>query len=169
MNRTQLLARLKEIEVIKNEKVTLRSGVVADYYCDIKKAFGYPDILNAIADVVIELVPPETTCIAASGYGGLPLGAVVASRSGKHFVSVRSSAKGYGLSDALSGYPVTENDSVTIVDDVLTSGSSIKETYAALLEYGVTPVHAIVFVARAEPELPLSYSSVLLINELRGL
>ena len=77
MTNADLVKRLREIDVIYKEKVVLRSGEVSDFYCDIKKAFGYPDILNALADEMGAKISTEITCIAASGYGGLPLASVI--------------------------------------------------------------------------------------------
>ena len=76
MKKKALIKRLHEIGVIMNKPVLLRSSITADFYCDIKKAYGYPDILNALANLVIAKLKKSENCIAVSGYGGLPLGAV---------------------------------------------------------------------------------------------
>ena len=76
-NKQQILKRFKEIDIIYREPARfLRPST--DFYCDIKKAYGYPDILNGLADLIGEKLQEEENCIAVSGYGGLPLGAAVA-------------------------------------------------------------------------------------------
>ena len=166
MTKQILIQRFKEIGVIYRERVTLRSGEVSDFYCDVKKSFGYPDVLNALADEIGKLLPTETTCIAVSGYGGLPLGAVVASRFGKKFTAVRGSEKNHGKGGMIDSYIPTESDIVVIIDDVLTSGSSIKETLTALQSINAHVHSAIVAVNRGNPTLPISYQYVFTIDEL---
>ena len=166
MKKGNLVKRLKEIGVMHKEKVVLRSGKTSDFYCDIKKAFGYPDILNALADEIGALIPTQVTCIAGSGYGGLPLGSIVASRFNKKFVAVRSSIKNYGKEGKIEGYIPTKNDVVVVVDDVLTTGSSIKETLSALEKIGAKVFKVVVAVKRGDPELPIPFSFVFTIDEI---
>ena len=166
MMRDALIQRLREIEVVHKKRVVLRSGIVSDFYCDIKKAFGYPDILNALADEIGKALPASVTCIAASGYGGLPLGSVVASRFNLKFVAVRGVAKDHGKGGVIDGYLPKESDVTVIVDDVITSGSSITETLSALEKIDVKVSSAIVAVKRGDPELTIPYSYIFSIDEI---
>lgn len=168
MTKDDIIKRLQEIGVIHKEKVTLRSGKTSDFYCDIKKAYGYPDILNALADEIGKLLPKDTTCIASSGYGGLPLGAVVASRFNKKFTAVRSAEKNHGKAGLINAYIPNAKDRVVIVDDVLTSGSSIRETLASIQEQSVETISAVVVIDRGSPKLPILYSYLFTIEEILG-
>lgn len=164
--KNELLKQLCDAGIIHRERVTLRSGEVSDFYCDIKKAYGDPALLNALADALGQMLPPGTTCVAGSGYGGLPLAAVIASRHKLAFVGVRASEKSYGKAGAITGCVPQPHDEVVIIDDVLTSGSSIKETYGALQQEHISARCALVVVARAEPELPLSHEALFSIEEI---
>ena len=166
MTKNNLIKRLRDIGVVYKEKVTLRSGETSDFYCDIKKAFGYPDILNALADEVKKILPKSVTCIAASGYGGLPLAAAVASKFNLKFVAVRSTPKNHGKGGLIDGYIPNKADTVVIVDDVLTSGSSIKETLAALKSIGVKVHSAAIVIRRSSPALTIPYTYVFMIDEI---
>ncbi len=166
MSKQNLIKKLHKIEVIYKEPVTLRSGISAPFYCDIKKAYGYPEILNLIADEVVKLLPKKVTCIVASGYGGLPLGAVVASRFQLHFTAVRDVSKKHGRGGLIDGYIPTKKDVVVIVDDVLTTGSSIKQTLLGLRSVKAKVVGAVIVVKRGEVKLPISYTQVFAIEEL---
>lgn len=166
MNKTELVYRLKEIQVISKKSVTLRSGVTSDFYCDIKKAFGHPDIANAIADEIIKILPTSTTVVAASGYGGLPLGILIAAKSGKKFTAVRDTSKDHGKGGEIDGYLPNLDDVVAVVDDVLTTGSSIKSTMSSLKEAGIIVKHAAVVVKRAEVELDIPCLYLFTIDDL---
>lgn len=168
MQKENLLAQLRKIGVIERREVTLRSGEVSNIYCDMRMVFGNPELLNALADEMAKLIPGDVDCIAASGYGGLPLGAVIASRTGRKLIGVRGAAKDHGKSGRLAGYMPTKHDRVVVIDDVLTSGSSIKETHAGLIENGITAELAVVAVKRADPELPIPVHSVFTIEEIVG-
>lgn len=168
MTKGQLLKQLRQSEIIYKERVVLRNGETSDFYCDIKKAFGQPEILNALADEIGKLLPPSTSCVAVSGYGGLPLGSVVASRFNLKFTSVRSTSKDHGKSGMIDGYMPNKKDVVVIIDDVLTSGSSIRETFSTLSENNIKTDSAIVVVKRGSPELPISYSYIFTIEEVVG-
>lgn len=166
MTRNDLIKHLRGIGAIYKEKVVLRSGKVSNFYCDIKKAFGYPDILNALADEIGAKLSGEITCVAASGYGGLPLASVIASRFNKKFTAVRNSEKNHGKGGMIDGYIPKENDVVIIVDDVITSGSSIKETWSVLKNLGIRVDSAIVVIKRGDPELPIPYSFIFTVAEI---
>ena len=53
-----------------------------------------------------------------------------------------------------------------IVDDVLTSGSSIKETRSVLEGLKIEVSSAIVAIKRGNPELPIPYSLIFTIEEI---
>ncbi len=166
MSKKTLVQKLRKIGLIHKEPVKLRSGISASFYCDIKKAYGYPEILTMIAEEVIKLLPKKTTCIAASGYGGLPLGAVVASRAKLHFTAVRDNPKKHGKGGVLDGYIPTKKDEVVIVDDVLTTGSSIRATLEGLATLKIKTIGAVVVVKREEVILPLPYTWVFTLEEV---
>lgn len=166
MSKEILLARLKEIGIISNDPVTLRSGEASAFYCDIKKACGYPDVLDLLADVIGEKIGEDTTCVAGTGYGGLPLAALVASRFQKKFIAVREKPKSHGKGGLIDGYIPAAGDKVVIIDDVLTTGSSIKTTIAGLSSVGAVVVGAIVVVERKKAVLPIPYQYVFSINDL---
>lgn len=162
----KLIDRLREVGVVSHIPITLRSGEISDMYCDMRKSYGYPDVLNMIADEIGKKLPTKTTCITASGYGGLPLGAVVASRFGKKFIAVRSSHKDHGTEKLIEGYVPSGDDVIVIVDDIITSGSSIRETFQ-VLEKTLAHVHsALVVVKRGEPQLPIPYSFLITLEQL---
>lgn len=166
MSKEDILSLFRKIGIIYKEPVTLRSGVISDFYCDIKKAYGCPELLNALADEIGKKLPAFGTCVAASGYGGLPIAAVVAARFGKKFVAVRDIAKKYGKGGLMDGYIPTEKDIITIIDDVLTTGSSIKTTLAGLAQTKGKIDGAIIVVKRGEAKLPIPCNHLFTIEEL---
>lgn len=168
MSRDKLKKLLKELDIISEEKVTLRSGEESNFYCNIKKAFGYPNVLNALASEVKKIIPASATCIAASGYGGIPLASVISSNCNIKLTMVRPNPKDHGKKDLIDGYIPNKNDVVIIVDDVLTSGSSIKETLKALRDNNVNVHSVIVIVKRGDPEIPIPYNHIFEIKDFNN-
>ena len=161
-----LLARLNKIHVILNISVRLRSGQQSNFYCDIKKAYGHPSLLTGIAKEIGKLIDKNITCVAASGYGGLPLAVVVATMFNLNFVAVRDKVKKYGRGSYIDGYVPNEDDKIIIIDDVLTTGSSIKETYSVLRKTKAEITEAIVVVKRGEASLPIPHRYIFTIDDL---
>src|SRR3989338_4736472 len=122
-----LIEKLNQLDVLERQKVILKSKKISDFYIDIKKAYGFSEILNEITDRLYVLIPKEANCIAASDYGGLPIATAISSNYGLNLVLIRNKRKNYGLNKLIDGYIPNLKDKVAIVDDVMTTGSSLKK------------------------------------------
>ncbi len=132
MNTKNLINLLKKAHIIKYGNFKLKNGEYSTYYCDIKQAFGDPKILNAIIMHLLQLIPKKATCIACSGYGGITLASLVAFKMKLPLVLVRDVAKGHGTKKVIDGYVPTNKDTICIIDDVFTMGTSIGKTKESL-------------------------------------
>jgi orotate phosphoribosyltransferase len=113
-----------------------------------------------MGQATVEILHPDTTCLAASGYGGLPLGVIVSQLSGLPLAMVRDSEKNHGKKGLIDGFVPTAQDKVTILDDVYTSGSSLSQTITNLHDTGADILGCHVIVARGDTskfEFPVSY------------
>jgi orotate phosphoribosyltransferase len=153
--------RLQEAGVYVAQKTILKNGETSDYYIDVKKAYGNPEILGHIATNIVHKLHEKTSCIAASGHGGLPLGAAVSLQSGLPFTIVRDTEKKHGLTKQIDGYEPDSVDVITIVDDVFTAGTSLRSTISVLQEDTKAVIHeAVVIVNRGDERsspIPLSW------------
>ncbi len=122
-----LIKELKKKNILKFGNFTLRSGLKANYYCDIKEAFGDPNLLNLLIGELLKIVPKNTTCIAGSGYGGITLASLIAYKTKLPLTLVRDKVKDHGTKKIIDGYVPKNKDRVCVVDDVFTTGSCIKE------------------------------------------
>lgn len=146
-------------KIVHRGNFTLRAGDTTDVYIDVKMLFGDPEILKQIATALRKKIPADVTCLAASGYGGIPLGVVLSSETGIPLALVRDKKKDHGIEAQVLGYMPSINDAVLIIDDVFTTGNSIETTYKALESSGAKIVGALVVIKRG-PELkkiPLDY------------
>ncbi|MEX0934169.1 MAG: phosphoribosyltransferase family protein [Candidatus Saccharimonadales bacterium] len=145
--------------VVIHKSVELRSGEKSDHYIDIKKSYGNPKAIEAITDELAAKIDENTTCIAGMGHGGLPLAVAVSMKTGLPLAMVRDSERSHGLGGMIDGYIPGAEDKVSIVDDVFTTGSSLRATMVAIEEFGANVLGCYVVVKRGDGELsvPLTY------------
>lgn len=138
------LTRLFRDKSFKRGQFTLASGMTSKYYFDAKPTLLTPEGSRLVG----ELLCDEAERLGATAVGGLMVGAVpmvhaalaVAAERGLDVKGfwVRKEPKGHGTQRLIEG-EVSPKDKVLIVDDVITTGSSIRRTVAALAEAGCGP------------------------------
>ena len=151
-----LVKELKKKNILKFGDFTFRSGIKSTYYYDIKEALGNPKLLGLMTNGLVKIVPKVATCIAGSGYGGITLASLVAYKLKLPLVLIRDKTKLYGTKKSIDGYVPTTKDKVCIVDDVFTTGSSIKETKEKLAVTKVKFTKAIVVLDRSKKNKVIS-------------
>ena len=156
---SRLVELLKQTGVIDMEPVKLKNAGFADFYLDIKKAYGYPEVLNCIADELWFKINKNITCIAAAGYGGLPPASIISSVNDLKLALVREELKNHGKTRYIDGYIPDEKDKIVIVDDVFTTGKSLRKTIEILNQTGAKITECCVVVKRGNGKLavPLKY------------
>lgn len=155
----ELIARLKQLNIVHHEPRVLRSGALSNFYVDVKRAYGDPIALNLISDELYKNFSPETTCVAAIGYGGNSPASVISAKYNLKLILIREVPKNHGMGGFIDGYIPNENDKVSIVDDVLTTGGSLKKIISVLepTRAQVLGCHVVVKRGDADFDLPLSY------------
>ncbi|MEM0128483.1 MAG: orotate phosphoribosyltransferase [Thermoplasmatales archaeon] len=132
---------------IKFGNFTLSSGKQSDYYVDVKTALLNPKFLKAVSRMASEHVSGDK--IAAVELGAVPLGVAVSLETGKELIIVRKERKDYGLEKWMEGR-VEMGETVTFVEDVTTTGSTILRAVKRLGDLHVRTDRVIVVVDRKE-------------------
>jgi orotate phosphoribosyltransferase len=151
-DRDELLALIRDLAVVHG-RVTLSSGLEADYYIDLRRI-----TLHHAAAPLVGRVMLETT--ADWGYdavGGLTLGADPVAASMLHAASaagqkldafvVRKAAKAHGMQRRIEGPDVTGRR-VLVVEDTSTTGGSPLTAVEAAREAGAEVVGVATIVDR---------------------
>ena len=136
MNREELIKRIKETSYLEGDFV-LRSGKRSNYYLDKYLFETCPDILEALGKEFAQHVDEDVTLIAGAELGGVALAAATAIETGKKWVIIRNSKKGYGTSKMVEG-TLNENDVVLLVEDIATTGGQVIEAANIISEAGAT-------------------------------
>ncbi len=149
-----------------DKKFTLAGGKVDEKYIDVKSAYGKPAMVSQIARIFCGEMGGGFTCVAGSGHGGLPIAFAVAERAGLYYCMIRSGEKGHGKGGMIDGYVPNEHDNVLVVDDVLTTGGSLRKARGEVLKTGARISGTFVVVKRADPELDFDVSYLLAADDL---
>ncbi len=159
MEKTKLIKMLKKLEIVTEGSFVLHSGKVSNYYIDIKKSYGNPKLLSKLATLIAKNISKKATCVASTGHGGIPLATVVSIISGLPLILIRETEKDHGTMGVIEGYIPGSKDCVAIIDDVYTTGASVKEMILAVTEYKtkIAGIYVIAWRGEGKPPTNLSY------------
>lgn len=137
---------------IRTGDFKLKSGVRSSWFVDAKQTACRSDGLLLIADLLLDLIPDDTTAIGGLTAGADPVAfgvAGVAAARGRYLraFSVRKESKDHGVQGRIAG-ALQPGDSVVIVEDAVTRGSSPMEAVAVVRELGAEPVMIVPVVDR---------------------
>lgn len=136
MTRSELIKRIKETAYLQGDFV-LRSGKRSKYYLDKYLFETCPDILKALGKEFAGHVSDDVTLIAGAELGGVALAAATAMETGKNWVIIRNSKKGYGTGKLIEG-KLNKGDVVLLVEDIATTGGQVLEAAKVITKAGAT-------------------------------
>ena len=138
---------LTECGAIKFGKFILTSGKESSYYIDIKAASTRPRILRRIAEEMARHV--DGTRVAGMELGAVPIATAVALQTDLPFCILRKKPREHGTGSQIEG-EVKPGETVTVVEDVATTGGSIVLSVKLLRAAGAVVKRALVVVDREE-------------------
>ena len=133
----------------------LRSGEWSRDFVDAKRALQDGADLETACRAMLEAVGD----VDYEAVGGMTLGAdqfahVLAVVAGKKWFVVRKAAKGRGTNKRVEGAEIGEGVKVLLVDDVVTTGSSILDAYEVVRGLGADVRGAVTLLDRGEAARP---------------
>lgn len=151
-DKPRLVELIKELAVVHG-KVTLSSGLEADYYVDLRRATLHHEAAPLIGRVMLELLD-QNSLGDVDAVGGLTMGAdpvatallhqAAAAGRGLDAFVVRKQAKAHGMGRQVEGPSVAGRRVVVLEDTSTTGGSPL--TAAAALEAAGAKVLAVATV-----------------------
>jgi len=153
--RLKQLIRERCIKILGHD-VTLSSGETTNYYYDVKGLFD-GEGLNLLGELMLaEISKFNPKSVGGLEVGAIPLISVIValdyyrkiSRTGVSGFYVRKSIKEHGLQKKIEG---NIQDPVAIVEDVMTTGNSIKLAIDAVKEQGASVVGVVCVIDREDP------------------
>lgn len=146
LSKDSLAAAIASVATLRGE-FTLRSGAVAHEYFDKYRFESDPALLQAVAEHLAPLIPPQSEVLAGLELGGVPIATALALRSGLRAVFVRKHAKAYGTRQLAEGLDV-RGRRVLVIEDVVTSGGQVIASANDLRALGATVTDALCVIDR---------------------
>jgi orotate phosphoribosyltransferase len=125
----------------------LRSGTTSHEYFDKYRFEADPDLLRAIAERLVPMVPEGIEVLAGLELGGVPLAVMLSQLTGLPTAFVRKQAKAYGTRRLAEGAEI-DGKRVLVVEDVVTSGGQVVLSTADLRAAGAEVDHALCVIDR---------------------
>lgn len=144
---------LHEMGAIQFGSFKLKNGSFSPYYVDLRRAISYPKTLTQMCYLMwqkISNIPFDS--LAGVPYAALSLCTGISLMKNLPMIMVRKEVKGHGTGQLIEGI-YKENDTVILVEDVVTTGGSLIEVAKKLKEKGLIVKDAICFVDREESDL----------------
>lgn len=152
---SRLVELIKELAVVHG-RVTLSSGIEADYYVDLRRATLHHEAAPLIGQVMLDMLD-EAGITDFDAAGGLTMGADPVGTAIMHQAAargrkidafvVRKAAKAHGMGRQVEG-PSVEGRKVVVVEDTSTTGGSPLTAAKALEEAGAIIVAVATVVDR---------------------
>ncbi|XP_072472815.1 uridine 5'-monophosphate synthase isoform X1 [Notamacropus eugenii] len=147
-----LVAQLYEAQAFKFGDFVLKSGLSSPVYVDLRGIISRPPLLKQVADILFETaqnagVSFDTVC--GVPYTALPLATIICSTNQIPMLIRRKETKDYGTKRLIEG-TINPGETCLIIEDVVTSGSSVWETVEVLQREGLKVTDAIVLLDREQ-------------------
>ena len=155
----KFLDLLLESGVLKFGEFKTKSGRLSPYFFNTG-SFDHGRILSEVAscyaDLILERIPRDQIHLYGPAYKGIPLATSIAQELSKRtgmdvpFTFNRKEAKDHGEGGSFVGRALTKDSRVIVVEDVMTGGTSVRETLALLKPIGAKISAVVIGVDREE-------------------
>lgn len=150
MNLDQLFVDLFDHEVVRFGEFTLKSGIQSPFYIDLRKIVSSPSLLTACSQAIWEKHGDASfDKICGVPYTALPIATVIAVTHHVPMLMRRKEKKTHGSARQLDG-DYKPGEQILIIEDLVTSGSSVLETRDLLVDHGLKVSDVLVLFDRKQ-------------------
>jgi orotate phosphoribosyltransferase len=145
---------MHRIGAIKFGTFKLTSGRTSPYYIDLRIVPSFPEAFQRVCDIYVKLLETEVGAkgfdrIAGIPTAGIPFASIIAYKMKKPFLYIRPIMKAHGRERRIEGI-IMPGDRILIVDDLITTGLSLRKAAQALRAEGGVIEDALVLLDREE-------------------
>ncbi|XP_014605359.1 PREDICTED: uridine 5'-monophosphate synthase isoform X1 [Polistes canadensis] len=147
----ELAIALYDIGAVKFGEFITKVGLKTPVYFDLRVMIAYPQIMSKLSKALWQLSKTQIDTIQLCGvpYTALPLATLISTEYNIPMLIKRKEAKNYGTKKLIEGN-FKSGDHCIIIEDVITSGSSVLETVHALKEEGLIVTEVLVVIDREQ-------------------
>lgn len=152
--KSELSQILNRIGAIKFGTFKLTSGRISPYYIDLRIVPSFPEAFRRVCDLYYKLLEKELGAdnfdrVAGIPTAGMPFASVIAYHLNKPFIYIRPMMKLHGRERRIEGILMPGNR-VLLVDDLVTTGLSLRKSAKAIRAEGGVVSDALVMLDREE-------------------
>ncbi len=145
---------LFKIDAVKFGVFKLSTGKASPYYVDLRVVPSFPDAFREICDFYADYITQNVGLknfdrIAGIPLAGIPFASQIAYNLKKPFLYVRKGVKLHGRERRVEGILVS-GDRVLLIDDLVTTGVTLKKACDAVRAEGGVVSEAVAFLDREE-------------------
>ncbi len=154
IKKVEMAKIVQKIDAVKFGLFKLSSGKVSPYYVDLRLVPSFPDAFKDIIDFFTEQISRQVGLkdfdrIAGVPIAGIPFASQIAYNLHKPFLYVRKGVKLSGRERRVEGILIS-GDRVLLVDDLITTGLTLRRAAEAVRAEGGVVNDAVVFLDREE-------------------
>lgn len=145
---------LNKIGALQFGAFKLTSGKISPYYIDLRIVPSFPDAFQKICNFCVDFIKDEVGAenferIAGIPIAGIPFASLIAYNLQKPFLYVRKGVRLHGRQRRIEGV-LAPGNSVLLIDDLITTGLSLKKAAKAITAEGGIITDAVVLLDREE-------------------
>lgn len=146
MTNKEILDFMQNIGALQEGHFRLTSGLHSAQYMQCATVFEYPQEANRLVSLLVPELPQDVDTVIAPAIGGICMGYSVAQALGKRSLFAEREA---GVMTLRRGFRLSPKEKVLIVEDVVTTGGSVKEVMDIARQAGCTVVGVASLVDRS--------------------
>jgi orotate phosphoribosyltransferase len=155
MDERERLLELVRKRALRVGKITLSSGKVSDYYVDAREVVLDPEGAYLTGKLMLDMINPKAVAVAGMTLGADPIVtaiSVVGHIEGRDLSAliIRKEPKKHGTQKFVEGPTLPGGSKVAVVDDVVTTGSSLVKSIERLRNEGYEPIQVVAILDREE-------------------
>lgn len=148
-----VLENLKKTGCFLQGDFTLKSGKKSNFYLNLRHLVNTPHLIRDISDVIKHYLPNDKFLLCGLPYAGIPYTMAVSILYDIPSIILRKQQKSHGLNNWIDGLEKTDIRKVVLIEDIISTGSSIESALPILEQHGLEVVKVICIVDRREPEI----------------
>jgi len=135
--------------IIQKGQFTLKSGKTSNIYIDLKKVISYPQLHGELCNEITKLINPNCDLICGAPYGAVSFTSYISISKNIPMIFLRKEQKNYGTNKLIEGEFI-EGQTVTLIEDVITTGGSVIDAARKLEEHGLVVAQIITVLSRSD-------------------
>jgi uridine monophosphate synthetase len=136
----------------------LKSGKQSNVYLNLKNVISFPELHGKVSDKIATEIMPDVDLICGTPYGAISFTSYISITKNIPMIFLRKETKEYGTKKLIEGN-YSAGQKVVLIEDVITTGNSVRDAAKILEKHGLKVVQIITVFSRSD-DLSLQYNTI---------